>query len=137
MRGMFWIVGALALTSCSDKADGAGGEGSGENESTGCELEDYGTTYPESDGATDFYYRAKVEFELDAEDSGATLTLADASGAAIDGSTSWSADTKTLSFDPTQPLVEIDQQRVAFQNSCVSPEPHRPAVTRLFYDLPL
>lgn len=95
------IMGLLALTACSSKdADTSGDAG---DVGPACDVEGTALGYPTTDGATDFYYRAAVEFVFDGIDEDATLTLTDASGAAVDGSTSW-VDSN-LVFKPSAPLA--------------------------------
>ncbi|MEL6341683.1 MAG: Ig-like domain-containing protein [Myxococcota bacterium] len=59
--------------------------------------------YP-TDGQADFYYLSPLEFGLSEADASATVTLADASGAAVSGSSALNEDQDELTFTPDAPL---------------------------------
>jgi hypothetical protein len=99
------ILGLLALAACSSKG---GDDTSGLTDGDGvigdtCDVEGVAVAYPSSDGATDFYYRGAVEFTFDGIDDEATITVSDAGGNALAGSTSWVGN--NLVFQPSTPLA--------------------------------
>lgn len=99
------ILAAFALVGCAggdDKTDsgsaGDGGAGDG-GDGGGCE-----TTFAMSnpaDSSTTHYYLDPVEVTLSVADASTTISIADAAGAAVSGSTSFSADGLTAIFTPT------------------------------------
>ena len=94
-----WIVATLALVACnSDKTDDSGAIG-GDGTPGACTTE-VSDTFPK-DGATDHYYLANIEFALSEADATATVTVTDAGGAAVSGSTWTSEDGETVYFTPT------------------------------------
>ena len=103
------MIGLASAIGCGSKDDGAGDSGFGgdaDGATPGCEVEGVSPLYPEADGG-EFYYRGSVEFVFDGIDEDATLTVADAGGAAVDGSTSW--DENTFSFTPSAPFANATQ----------------------------
>ena len=102
------IIALATLVGCGGKDDDdtSAGADVGEGATPGCEVDEVSPAYPEADGA-EFYYRGSVEFVFDGIDEDATITLADAAGTAVDGSTSW-MDNK-LSFTPSAPLAPSTQ----------------------------
>jgi hypothetical protein len=56
------------------------------------------------DGQPDAYYRSNIEFELSDADSSASVSLADASGTAVDGTSSLADDDELVIFTPAAPL---------------------------------
>lgn len=59
--------------------------------------------YPVND-AVDAYYRSNIEFELSDADPTAVISLVDASGAAVDGTSSLEDDDELVVFTPAAPL---------------------------------
>ena len=96
------FMGLLALTACSSKDDDTSADGGGDA-APSCAVEGTALGYPTADGATDFYYRAAVEFVFDGLDEDATVSVTDGAGAAVEGSTSW-VDSN-LVFQPAAPLA--------------------------------
>ena len=89
------LISALALVGCKDKGDSAAAQ-------TGCTIE-ASAEYP-VDGQADVYYRADVEFSLSEADSSASISVADASGAAVSGSSSLNDDGDYVTFTPDAPM---------------------------------
>ncbi len=91
------LLAALALVGCKDKGD------SGDVNDTSCTVETK-AEYP-IDGQPDAYYRANVEFSLSEADTSASISLADASGAAVSGTSSLNDDSDYVTFSPDAPLA--------------------------------
>lgn len=112
MKRIAWLVPGLALISmfgCSDKGGDSGAPGTGDGGAGGdggsaeCGVS-VSSTWP-TNGETDAYYRTDIEFQLSDVDPGnPSISLADAAGTAVDGSTSLSEDGKTVYFYPSAPL---------------------------------
>lgn len=104
MERISWaLTAALALGACSDKGGDDTGTNSTNNQPS-CDITVSDSTVP-SDGQTDFYYRAAIEFHLSDADSTAEVSLTDSSGAAVDGTQSTSDDGKIVYFAPSSPLT--------------------------------
>lgn len=63
------------------------------------------STFPE-DGDTDAYYRTAVRFTLDGEDTTATISVADAAGTAVNGSSVVEGEVITWTGDALAPATE-------------------------------
>ena len=110
MKRYAWLTPGLSLLTvlaCGDKDDDtAGGDaGAGDGGAQACGVE-VDSTWP-IDGETSAYYRTQVEFVMSAEDPEGTptVTVTDASGADVAGSTSLSDNGKTVYFYPSAPLA--------------------------------
>lgn len=102
------LLAPLALLACngdkgSDTAAADGGDGA---DGGACDVE-IAPSYP-LDGATDAYYRSDIEFTLSEDDASAVLSVSDAGGTAVAGTsmTRTNADgTIGLVFTPDAPLA--------------------------------
>jgi hypothetical protein len=76
-------------------------------------------TFPDVD-ETNVFYRTGIEVSFNQEESGdsATLTLADAAGADVAGTTSFSADGRTATFTPSAALAASTQYTLTVAYSC-------------------
>lgn len=93
---------SLAFVACGKDDPTETGDTNNENQPCGVEVE---STYPAAD-ATDFYYRASVEFNLTEADPEMTPSIAlTAGGTAVAGATEISEDGETIYFIPTDPLL--------------------------------
>ena len=102
MLSMLLTVGFFACGD-DDKTDtGTVGEASAEpsTEDQGCGVK-IDETFP-ADGASDFYYRGTLAFELSDDDDSASLALEGADGTAVDGTSSVDGD--MVYFTPSAPL---------------------------------
>ena len=102
MLSMLLTVGFFACGD-DDKTDtGTVGEASAEpsTEDEGCGVT-IDETFP-ADGASDFYYRGTLAFELSDDDDSASLALEGADGTAVDGTSSVDGD--MVYFTPSAPL---------------------------------
>lgn len=86
-------------------SDGGGGTDDGGTDDTGsgggtdCFVM-VESTWP-SGGTSDHYYLSSIEFELNSEDTTASLSLVDATGTEVPGSSRMSESGRTVLFDPT------------------------------------
>lgn len=113
MKSIAWMIPGMALVTvigCSDKGDdtgtgGTGDGGVGDGGTGACEVE-VDSNFP-ADGTTDAYYRTTIEFELsDPDPTGTpTITVADASGAAVAGTSTLNEDGDVVIFTPDAPLA--------------------------------
>ena len=97
------MAAGLAMFSCSSSDKSGSGDTGSTGDGDGCAVDTVTLSYPASDGATDFYYRGSVEFEMDAADSDATITLAQGTND-VAGVTTFNADTGIISFKPDASL---------------------------------
>lgn len=109
MKHIAWMIPGLALASvlgCNgDSKDDTGDGGTGDGGTTGsCEVE-VDSTFP-ADGETSAYYRTTIEFELSDPDPTGTpsVTVADAAGTAVAGSSALNEDGDVVIFTPDSPL---------------------------------
>jgi len=94
MKRFAWITAGLVLVACNGDKNGSdtgGVDGTDSGSGESCDVS-VDSTFP-SDGAPDHYYQAAVEFELSDDDDSASLTLTDAAGAEVPGTTSVVGDT--------------------------------------------
>jgi hypothetical protein len=98
-------TGTLLISCGGNKGAGDSGTTAGPGEDGGCEAEISELVSPNIKEAPDFYYRGVVRVRLTADDNTAAISLADASGAAIAGTSSFDASTKIVSFTPTDFLA--------------------------------
>lgn len=120
MLSMLLTVGLFACGD-DDKTDtGAVGEASaepsGEDQGCGVTIEE---TNP-ADGASDFYYRGTLAFELSDDDDSASISLEGADGTAVDGTSSVDGD--MVYFAPSAPLAAATSY-VANLTYCGAEEP--------------
>jgi hypothetical protein len=104
MTKSIWFVAALGLAACSGKGseDTAGGGGDG-TDGGGCQVT-VSNAVP-GDGSTTAYAQADIEWAISEADSSATITVTDASGGAVSGTTAASEDGLTIRFTPDSPLA--------------------------------
>ena len=102
------MIGLLAAIGCSSKDDGAGGDTGATGGGTpggGTSADVCGSPQATADfDEVDFYVRGTVDFKFTKDkDEEATVSVADAAGANVDGSTEWIGD--TIRFTPSTPLM--------------------------------
>ena len=119
------LIAMLGLAACNgDKS-----EDSGEVIDPGnpCTVE-VSSTVPSAD-AVDAYYRADIEFHLSEADETASLTVTDAGGAAVDG-TSWTSDDGTVVyFTPTDALAPSSSYTATLDMCQDKDDPKSPAIS--------
>lgn len=110
MKRIAWMIPGLALATvigCNGSKDDTGGDGMTGDGGTGtgsCEVEVDGT-FP-ADGEAGAYYRTTIEFELSDPDPTGTpsVTVTDAGGAEVAGTTALNDDGDVVIFTPSTPL---------------------------------
>jgi hypothetical protein len=113
------LVACAALFACSsDKSTDSGDIAEASAEEQGCDVT-IDETFPVS-GASDFYYRGVLAFELSDDDSTATLALQDSAGAAVAGEHTMDGDMHW--FMPAEALAPSTSY-VAVLNYCGDEDP--------------
>lgn len=118
MRQYLAILALFSLAACSgeekttagDDDDTAPGDDDDDDDDAGC-GNSVAAFFP-ADGDVDVYYKSDIRFTLAAEDAGASVTVADAGGAEVSGSTmvegkyvTWSGDDFAPGTDYTATLT--------------------------------
>ena len=98
------MIGLLMAIGCSSKDDDATGTDTATGGGSGGGTDECGTPQATADfDEVDFYVRGTVDFKFTKDkDEEATVSLADASGAAVTGKNEWVGD--TIRFTPDAPL---------------------------------
>jgi hypothetical protein len=97
------IAAGLTMFSCGSSDKNGSGDSGGGGGDNSCGVSTVALSYPASDGATDFYYRGAVQFELDGTDSDASISLTN-KGNDVAGVTTFNDETSTMSFQPDASL---------------------------------
>jgi hypothetical protein len=108
------VLGALNLAACSSDDGGKDTSDTAGTGSDGC-PNSVVTTYPTA-GDTAAFYRTNIEVSMAAADASATLTLADADGNDIAGTST--TDEKTVAFDPTDSLAPSSNYTATLSWGC-------------------
>jgi len=103
MTRNFLFLATLLAACGGDKDNAETGSTDGTDGTDGCSAS-VDSTFP-ADGEADAFYRTSVEFQLSDADPTAVLSLTDASGAAVAGSSSLSSDSTVVYFTPSAPLT--------------------------------
>jgi hypothetical protein len=117
------VIAMLGLAACSDKAEDSG---TFIDPGNPCTVE-VSSTVPSADAA-DAYYRAEVEFHLSEADSTANLSLLDATGAAVDGSSWTSEDGTVVYFTPTDALAPVSSYTATLDMCQDKDDPKSPSI---------
>lgn len=103
-----WMLSALTLVGCGKDKETT--NDTGDTVEPTCTVE-ISETVPAQDES--FYYRGTIEVYFTEADDTATVTLTDASGAEVAGSTTWSDDATVLYFAPSSPLAASSNYTLA------------------------
>jgi hypothetical protein len=119
------LIAMIGLAACTgDKSDDSGSDIDPGNP---CTVE-VSSTVPSAD-AVDAYYRADIEFHLSEVDETAALSLTDADGVAIDG-TSWMSDDGTVVyFTPADGLASSSSYTATLDMCQDKDDPKAPAIS--------
>ena len=96
-------IAILVFTACAGSAGNGGCQGKDDDSAETCNVL-VRDPFP-SDGATDMCFRSAVEFTIDGGDENAVITLADAGGADVPGTTTANAAGTLVSFQPDASLA--------------------------------
>lgn len=101
----FWAIVILGVACNGDtKTDTGSDTATGTSDTNTCEPE-VDSAFPE-DGDTDAFYRTDVRFTLTGEDPNATISVADAAGTVVNGTTTVAGAVVTWSGDDLAPATE-------------------------------
>ena len=118
------LVAMIGLAACNGDKDGDSGELV--DPGNPCTVE-VSSTVPSAD-AVDAYFRADIEFHLSEADETATLSLTDAGGAAVDG-TSWlSEDGTVVYFTPSEALTPSSSYTATLDMCQDKDDPKAPSI---------
>ncbi len=109
MARIFMTLATLSLIACGgDKGGGTGTTGGDDGPNNNECTVTFQNENP-ADGTTDWYYMSALEVALSEADSTAVIDVADGSGAAVAGSTSFSEDGLVAYFTPDAPFAPSTQ----------------------------
>lgn len=101
----FWVIAVLAAACGSDtKTDTGSDTDTGTNVTNTCDP-DVDSSFPE-DGDTDAFYKTDVRFTLTGDDATASITVADAAGTAVNGTSTVAGSVVTWAGDDFAPSTE-------------------------------
>ena len=114
MSRMMWMFGVASLIGCSAESDLGKDDTASSTAGEQCSNSVL-TAYPAS-AATDAFYRADIEFRLAAPDAGASITLSDADGNLVTGTSS--VDETRVVFTPDALLTPSTGYTATLTWSC-------------------
>lgn len=117
MLRMLMLLGTAGLVACGDKDDSSdtGGTDDTDNPDVPACTNSISETFPES-GDAEAFYRTNVEFKLVTAEPDATITVTDASGAEVAGTTE--VDGTTVRFTPSTGFQASTAYTATLDYSC-------------------